>query len=63
MKINKSNCIKYFVQLLLVTVSSCILSPCDIKLPFALTLGLISASIFSILDIMYPNKNDSNIIR
>ena len=63
MGLNKRNCIKYCIQLSLVTISSYLLSPCQIKLSFALTLGLISTSIFSILDVMYPiiidNSNDT----
>ena len=54
MNINFNNCIKYFTQLIVVTIASYLLSPCKVKLPFAMTLGFISSSLFAILDTMYP---------
>lgn len=53
-RINKKHFIKYFVQLVIVTIASYLLSPCKVKLIFALTLGFISASLFAILDTLYP---------
>lgn len=54
MNINLNNSIKYFSQLIVVTIASYLLSPCKVKLPFAMTLGFISSSLFAILDTMYP---------
>ena len=51
---NINNCLKYFTQLIIVTIASYLLSPCKVKLPFAMTLGFISSSLFAILDTMYP---------
>jgi hypothetical protein len=61
MYLNKNNLIKYFLQLIIVSISSYSLSPCNIEVSLSLLIGLISASIFAILDIYYPiiiNKSE-----
>jgi len=51
---NFKNLCKYIIQVILVSIASYCLSPCDVKIPFALSIGLISATIFVILDMYYP---------
>lgn len=53
MYINKINLTKYLTQFIIVTISSYLLSPCDIKY-YSIIFGLISASFFAILDTYYP---------
>lgn len=66
MNINKLHLIKYMAQCILVSLASYILSPCKIKCTFAFSLGLISSTIFVILDNFYPmiviEKNDQEFI-
>jgi hypothetical protein len=45
---------KYLIQFILVSLTSYTLSPCTLKVSFAMTIGLISASIFALLDTYYP---------
>ena len=54
MYINKKNIIKYLIQFIIVTITSYLISPCPLKIPFAITVGLISASTFAIVDTYYP---------
>ena len=52
--INKKHIIKYLIQLLIVSLSVYLLSPCNISYNLSILVGLISSSIFAILDIMFP---------
>jgi len=54
MYINNINLLKYCVQLIVVSISVYTLSPCKIEILLSITIGLISASIFAILDTYYP---------
>jgi hypothetical protein len=54
MYLNKNNIIKYLIQLIIVSISAYSLSPCNIEISLSILIGLISASIFAILDIYYP---------
>jgi len=54
MILNTKNLMKYLLQLIIVGMTSYLLSPCNLKISFAVTIGLISASIFAIIDTFYP---------
>jgi len=54
MYINNINLLKYCVQLIVVSISVYTLSPCNIEILLSILIGLISASIFAILDTYYP---------
>ena len=54
MYINKNNLFKYLIQFIIVSLTVYNLSPCNIKLTFSLLIGLISASLFAIIDTFYP---------
>jgi hypothetical protein len=54
MYLNTKNLMKYLIQFILVSLTSYTLSPCTLKMSFAATIGLISASIFALLDTYYP---------
>lgn len=54
MYINQTNLQKYMLQFVLVSIASYILSPCKIKVTFAMSLGFISSTIFVLLDNQYP---------
>ena len=47
MYLNTKNLLKYLLQFLIVSLTAYTLSPCNLKVSFAVTIGLISASIFS----------------
>lgn len=54
MFINHNNLLKYIIQLIVVSVASYCLSPCKVNCNFALLLGLISSSLFALIDNYYP---------
>ena len=54
MYINKNNLFKYIIQFLVVFIASYTLSPCKVNYSFAILLGLISSSLFSLIDNYYP---------
>ena len=54
MYLNTKNLMKYLIQFILVSLPSYNLSPCTLKISFAMTIGLISAAIFALLDTYYP---------
>jgi hypothetical protein len=54
MYLNKKNILKYSLQFLIVSLTSYTLSPCNLKVGFAVTIGLISASVFALIDTYYP---------
>lgn len=54
MYLNRKNLLKYLVQFILVSLTSYLISPCPLKIPFAITVGLVSASTFAIIDTYYP---------
>ena len=54
MYINKNNLLKYLVQFTIVTMFSYTLSPCKVNYNFAILLGLISSSLFALIDNYYP---------
>lgn len=54
MYINKNNLIKYLIQFIFVTLTVYNLSPCKIKISYSMLIGLISASLFAIIDTFYP---------
>jgi len=54
MFINHNNLLKYIIQLIIVSVASYCLSPCKVNCNFALLLGLISSSLFALIDNYYP---------
>ena len=54
MNINKKHLLKYLIQFIIVSLTSYCLSPCNLKVSFAVTIGLLSASVFAILDTFYP---------
>ena len=51
---NATHFIKYIIQFICVSTASYLLSPCSIKKTFAIFIGILSASIFAVLDYMYP---------
>jgi len=54
MYLNKSNVMKYLLQFIIVAVTVHTLSPCKIKVKTSLLVGLISASLFAIIDTYFP---------
>ena len=54
MYINKNNLLKYIVQFSIVAITSYTLSPCKVNYNFAILLGLISSSLFALIDNYYP---------
>lgn len=54
MYLNRKNLLKYLLQFIVVTLTSYLISPCPLKIPFAITVGLVSASTFAIIDTYYP---------
>ena len=54
MFINHNNLLKYMIQLIIVSIASYCLSPCKVNCDFALLLGLISSSLFALIDNYYP---------
>ena len=54
MYLNKNNIMKYLLQLIIVAVTVHTLSPCKIKVQTSLLVGLISASLFAIIDTYFP---------
>ena len=54
MNINKKHVMKYLIQFIIVSLSAYCLSPCNLKVSFAVIIGLLSASIFAIIDTFYP---------
>ena len=54
MYLNKSNVMKYLLQFIIVAVTVHTLSPCKIKVQTSLLVGLISASLFAIIDTYFP---------
>ena len=54
MYINKNNLLKYIIQFSIVTMASYTLSPCKVNYNFAILLGLISSSLFALIDNYYP---------
>jgi len=54
MYINKNNLLKYIIQFLIVCIDSYSLSPCKVNYNFAILLGLISSSLFALIDNYYP---------
>ena len=45
MYLNTKNLLKYLLQFLIVSLTAYTLSPCNLKISFAVTIGLISESI------------------
>jgi hypothetical protein len=54
MILNTKNLMKYLLQLIIVSLTAFCLSPCNLKVSFAVTIGLISASVFAMIDTFYP---------
>ena len=54
MYINKNNLLKYIIQFVIVSIASYTLSPCKVSYNFAILLGLISSSLFALIDNYYP---------
>ena len=54
MYLNTKNLIKYLLQLIIVSLTAYTLSPCNLKMSFAITIGLISAAVFALIDTYYP---------
>lgn len=54
MYINKNNLLKYVIQFTIVAIFSYTLSPCKVNYNFAILLGLISSSLFALIDNYYP---------
>ena len=54
MYLNTKNLIKYLLQLIIVSLTAYTLSPCNLKMSFAMTIGLISAAVFALIDTYYP---------
>jgi len=54
MNINKKHLMKYLLQFIIVSLTAYCLSPCNLKVSFAVTMGLLSASVFAIVDTFYP---------
>ena len=54
MYLNTKNLIKYLLQLIIVSLTAYTLSPCNLKMSFAVTIGLISAAVFALIDTYYP---------
>ena len=54
MYLNRKNLMKYLLQLIIVSLTAYTLSPCNLKMSFAVTIGLISAAVFALIDTYYP---------
>ena len=54
MILNTKNLMKYLLQLIIVSLTAYTLSPCNLKMSFAMTIGLISAAVFALIDTYYP---------
>jgi len=54
MYINLNNFTKYMIQFIIVSIASYCLSPCKVNCNFAILLGLISSSLFALIDNYYP---------
>ena len=54
MYLNKNHLMKYLLQMILVSLISYCISPCKLNFNFAIIMGLLSASIFAIVDTFYP---------
>jgi len=54
MYLNTKNLMKYLLQLIIVSLTAYTLSPCNLKMSFAITIGLISAAVFALIDTYYP---------
>ena len=54
MYLNRKNLLKYLLQFIVVALTSYLISPCPLKIPFAITVGFVSASTFAIIDTYYP---------
>jgi hypothetical protein len=54
MYLNTKNLMKYLLQLIIVSLTAYTLSPCNLKMSFAMTIGLISAAVFALIDTYYP---------
>ena len=54
MYLNKKHLIKYLLQMIIVSLISYCISPCNLNFNFAIIMGLLSASIFAIVDTFYP---------
>ena len=54
MYLNTKNLMKYLLQLIIVSLTAYTLSPCNLKMSFAVTIGLISAAVFALIDTYYP---------
>ena len=54
MYLNRKNLLKYLLQFIVVALTSYLISPCRLKILFAITVGLVSASTFAIIDTYYP---------
>lgn len=55
-KINKENLLKYIVMFSVVTVSTLIIPTCGVLKSQAVAVGLLAASAFAIIDMVYPNN-------
>ena len=54
MNINKKHLLKYLIQFIIISLTAYCISPCNLKTSFAVIIGILSASIFALLDTFYP---------
>ena len=54
--INKENLLKYILLFTIVTLATLIIPTCGVLRSQAVSVGLLGASTFAIIDMVYPNK-------
>jgi hypothetical protein len=54
--INKENLLKYIVIFAVVTLSTFLIPTCGVLKPQAITVGLVAATTFATIDMVYPHK-------
>tara|TARA_B100000035_G_C20978494_1_gene544311 strand:+ start:646 stop:882 length:237 start_codon:yes stop_codon:yes gene_type:complete len=54
--LNKDNLLKYLVLFSVVSMATLIIPTCGVLKSHAIAVGLVAASTFAIIDMVYPNK-------
>ncbi len=54
--LNKDHLLKYVIMFLVITVSTLVIPTCGVLRSQAVTVGLLGATTFAILDMSYPKK-------
>ena len=55
-QLNKDHLLKYIIMFLVITVSTLVIPTCGVLRSQAITVGLLGATTFVILDMSYPKK-------